>query len=99
MTKGAAKEELLGRLHQKVAEAFIRAIDTAEVTDEEGNSISLITPAMLQAASVFLKNNDITVQRDSTDMTELAQRLHRKRQAKVAGGVHEVIPLFPEDED
>ncbi len=88
MSKNAASEEVLGSLHQKVANAMIRAIDYVErgqdTYDEMGEPTDLVrpelSPAMLSAMTKFLSDNSITANPAEDEKTSsLAQRLANKR--------------------
>lgn len=80
----AAKEEVLGQLHVKVANVMIRALEAHEV-DDEGNVIVLptpVNPALLSVMTKFLKDNDITCTGGvGSKADELRERL--QKQAKV----------------
>jgi hypothetical protein len=70
MTKAAGTEKELAALHKKLTKAMIKALES----DNEVN------PALLQAVSKFLKDNDITCPQDeSEDLNSLATRLKNKR--------------------
>lgn len=89
MAKGAANEQVMGDLHQKVAQVFIRILDeyekaaaipfdadaeTAEPLGSEPNS------AMLGAITKFLKDNSIAFDTEEIQqLTDTQQRLNARR--------------------
>lgn len=87
MSKNAASEEVLGNLHQKVANAMIRAIDYVEQGQETFDAVADATlvrpelsPAMLSAMTKFLSDNSITANPAEDEKTStLADRLAKKR--------------------
>lgn len=87
-----ASTDALGKLHQQVADTFLRMIEPRQevimskgepVLDEEGNPRTYTvypTAAELQAANAFLKANNITaVVGDSEALTALQEKLQAKR--------------------
>ena len=94
MTKSASTEKQLALLHKKLSATMLAALDSSdralvllsehpdlpeEVKDflEEQCDVN---PALLQAVSKFLKDNDITCPQDeSTEVDALATRLQKKR--------------------
>lgn len=97
MSKNAASEEVLGKLHQKVAEAMIRAIDYVEqgqdAYEELGQPAEAVrpelSPAMLSAMTKFLADNSITANPAEENTTsELEKRLASKRKR-----VGNVVPI------
>ncbi len=90
-----ASETELAKLHGKVAQTMIEALDNqsvatalvieygAELPDEVLAFLKKVqtpNPALLTAVSKFLKDNDITAALDDSDtMTELEKRLQSKR--------------------
>lgn len=87
MSKNAASEEVLGKLHQKVANAMIRAIDyvekgqdTYDQFEPEDEVRPELSPAMLSAMTKFLSDNSITANPAEDEKTNtLAERLAKKR--------------------
>jgi len=102
MTK--ATDKLLGELHGRLAKSMIAALSASEKAEalldeyrevlpdavtEFLESTAGTNPALLQAVSRFLKDNDITcVVEENHDMSELEQRLSNKRKR-----VGNVIPI------
>ena len=94
MTKAASPEKQLALLHKKLAATMIAALDSSDkaiallgeypdlpedVKDFLEASCD-VNPALLQAVSKFLKDNDITCPQDeSQEVDALAQRLKNKR--------------------
>ncbi len=84
----AADEKLLGALHTAVANALIAGVTPKEVpgyVDEEtGEEIEggvlLPSPAMLQAAAKFLKDNNVTCEPTKDNaLGELEEIMNRRR--------------------
>ena len=61
----AAKETRLGSLHELVAETFIRQLENPEA----------ITPALLSAATKFLKDNGIEAELGDEQMEQLKESM------------------------
>jgi hypothetical protein len=94
MTKAAGTEKELAALHKKLTKSMLAALSSSstaidllvkfpalptEVT-EFLEDHALANPALLQAVSKFLKDNDISCPQDeSEDLSSLAQRLKNKR--------------------
>lgn len=87
MSKGAAREEVLGELHATVTRVFKNALDRADAMAslaEEDGIATEVNPALLSAASNFLKQNQITAD-TSSEIEELSatqRRLAEKRQKR-----------------
>lgn len=93
----AASEGLLGKLHEKVTEVLIEAMDGDELPawTEENEATGEITEhaakrlppsaAVIAAATKFLKDNNITcAPADDNKLGELAQRLKAKQDRKAS---------------
>ncbi|HXB10939.1 MAG TPA: hypothetical protein VNZ45_03055 [Bacteroidia bacterium] len=94
MTKAAGTEKELAALHKKLTKSMLAALDSSntaislleefpdlpsEVKDFLEDHAQA-NPALLQAVSKFLKDNDITCPQDeSQELSSLAQRLKNKR--------------------
>ncbi len=94
MTKAASPEKQLALLHKKLAATMIAALDSSDKAiyllgeyPELPKEVQTflrdacdVNPALLQAVSKFLKDNDITCPQDeSTEVDALANRLKNKR--------------------
>lgn len=82
----AANEDKLGKLHDFVAEALIKKVQGAPITDEEGNVVGTMEPtaADLQAAAKFLKDNNITcAPSDDNRMGELEAALAERNKRRL----------------
>lgn len=86
----AANEKTLGNLHEAVAQALIVGVQPRElpgyVDEETGEEIPAQvlppSPAMLQAAAKFLKDNNVTCDvSDDNSMGELAAIMANRRAA------------------
>lgn len=104
MTK--ATDKLLGELHGKLATSMLEALKASdqakalldEYADELPGAVTAFlskhadaNPALLTAVSKFLKDNSITCAiEDNDEMSELEQRLAKKRERKQVGNV---IPM------
>lgn len=77
----AADEKVLSTLHTVVAQALIAGVKGSEITGDEGVVVALPpSPAMLQAAIKFLKDNDVTCAPSDDNATgELASQLKKRR--------------------
>lgn len=101
MSKNAASEELLGKLHQKVASAMIRAVEYVEkgqdAYDELGEPAEAIrpelSPAMLSAMTKFLADNSITANPVEDEKTSQLGELLRKKRMRVGN----VVPIRDDD--
>ncbi len=94
MTKAAGTEKQLALLHKKLSATMLAALDTSdkalfllgqfpdlpsEVTEFLEKACA-VNPALLQAVSKFLKDNDITCPQDeSSELNDLTERLKKKR--------------------
>lgn len=100
MAKGAASEAALGRLHAKLADVFLKILERYEaglqttVTSEQITDDMLAAvledtmpePAMLNAVTAFLKNNEIrfdTSQVQKIDALKQSLEERRGRRANV----------------
>lgn len=106
----AATEKELSALHKKVAAAMIKALDrderatfllerfAEELPDEVVGFLmecTNINPALLQAITKFLRDNDISAEVDaSTELNGLQQRLANKTRKSVGN----VTALYDPDE-
>jgi hypothetical protein len=104
MTK--ATDKLLGELHGKLANSMLAALTASEqaaaLLEEYGEELpgavqaylvktADTNPALLTAVSKFLKDNSITCAiEDNEEMSELEERLKKKRERKLVG---KVIPI------
>lgn len=83
----AASQDVLGQLHELTTRALIEKIKGIPILDEDGQPTGEVIPcsaADLQAASKFLKDNDITcAPSDDNALGELEQKL-KDRQARRA---------------
>jgi len=94
MSKGASPEKQLALLHKKLAATMIAALDSSDKAiyllgkfkdlpheiEKFLKDACDVNPALLQAVSKFLKDNDITCPQDeSTEVDALATRLQKKR--------------------
>lgn len=86
----AANEKTLGNLHEAVAQALIVGVQPRElpgyVDEETGEEVPAQvlppSPAMLQAAAKFLKDNNVTCDvSDDNSMGELADLMAKRRAA------------------
>lgn len=85
MAKGAAKETKLGKLHDRLADVFIRVLERYETRmkapsqeDLEADMLDEIlefepSPAMLSAIAKFLKDNEIGIDVDQQDKLSATQ--------------------------
>lgn len=105
MTKSNATDKQLGELHGKLAKAMLKALNASDeavfLLDEHGADLPTpvyqylekqagANPALLTAVTKFLKDNSITCAvEDSTEMTDLQQRLSDKKRRRVGN----VIPI------
>lgn len=106
----AATEKELSALHKKVAAAMIKALDrderatfllerfADEVPDEVAEFLeecTNINPALLQAITKFLRDNDISAEVDaSTELNGLQHRLANKTRRSVGN----VTAIYEPDE-
>lgn len=95
MTTGAAKEGLLGNLHNKVARVMVNALDVHEkaqenyLKSEDEDAIEPVLSApLLGVITKFLNDNKITcVPEESAGLSELEERLKNKRNRRAVGNV------------
>lgn len=101
-----ATDTLLGELHGKLARSMLSALQTSDqaaaLLEEYGEDLpgavqaflaktADANPALLTAVSKFLKDNGITCAvEDNDEMSELEDRLRKKRERKTVGNV---IPM------
>ena len=81
----AASDKKLGTLHELVADAFTEQVRGYEEETEDGK-VKLIrpSPALLGAASAFLKNNNITADaEDNAALRDLGLALSARRKKKI----------------
>jgi len=92
---GKANERSLHALHEKVAQHLLQALDSSEQAKELLQAfeeelpakvadflrvVGTTSPALLTVAARFLKDNDITVDIQSSDeMSDLARQLEKKQ--------------------
>lgn len=98
MSKNAASEELLGELHTKITKVMIKSLEQVEKAqdtydDTPDDEKELVRPevsaSLLSAMTKFLADNKITCNpAEGSKMSELEQRLRRKKQA-----VGNVVPF------
>ena len=94
MTNGKATPDELEQLHRAVTLVLINQLnsnDTLTVTDEDGKTkeiqVSSVTPAMVQAAIKFLKDNHVsTTPETDENITNLQDVLDQKR--KLGNKIH-----------
>lgn len=98
-----ATDKRLGELHGAVAETMLKALTTSDeatqLLEDYGEELPVpvliflenakaINPALLQAVTKFLKDNDITCAiDDSNTMSDLEKRLAAKGKRKAVGNV------------
>lgn len=98
MARGAAKEQAMGDLHQKVAEVFLRVLqkyetfmDLADTTrnktaEEEAVNVLLDmdpNPAMMGAITRFLKDNEIAFDTEELEkLSDTEQRLRARKEKR-----------------
>lgn len=85
----AASEKTLGVLHEKVATALTEQVEGYEepIINDEGDVVGQIkvrpSPALLNAAVAFLKNNNITADAaENESLRELNKQLAARRKDK-----------------
>lgn len=110
MTKNAATETKLGKLHDKVADVMLNALETYDEVNEKAQaSADEETPfiplepsaALLGAITKFLKDNEITCNTDeSQKLSGLAARMASKERV-TQRQPGQVVPLrdLPVTED
>ena len=77
MAKGASTEARMGQLHNKLTELFVTVLGEYEDAPELAN------PAMLGAASKFLRDNSITLESEQLDeLSAMEQRLADKKRSR-----------------
>ena len=86
MAKGAATEQVMGDLHQKVAEVFLRyldGIDRPNSNRDEAIAELLVdgpNPAMMSAITKFLKDNEIAFDTEEIQkLSDTEQRLSARK--------------------
>jgi len=90
MAKGAANEQVMGDLHQKVAQVFLRILNDYEKASEVATAVDEATeelllgsepnPAMMGAITKFLKDNSIAFDTEEIQqLTDTQQRLNARR--------------------
>lgn len=103
MTKRAAKEEVLGELHAKVAEVMTNALNradtAAEGATEDGIAIE-VNPALLGAVTKFLKDNEITCDTGAVEeLSSTERRLRDKRNRRMGADGVLALQDLPVTED
>ena len=90
MAKGAANEEIMGDLHAKVAQVFLRVLESYEraelvaddVEDEAMRELLSAgpNPAMMSAITKFLKDNSIDFDNEEIEkLSDTEQRLQARK--------------------
>ena len=81
----AASEKTLGKLHEVVATAFMEQVVGYEEEDKEGNTrLVRPSPALLGAATAFLKNNNVTADaEDNEALRDLGKALQARRKKQM----------------
>ena len=81
----AASDKKLGGLHEIVADAFIEQVAGYEEEQEDGRIKRIRpSPALLGAATAFLKNNNVTADaEDNAALRELGNALAARRKKKL----------------
>jgi len=89
MAKGAANEQVMGDLHTKVAQVFLRYLENieqaADVSDVADDAMAELlgpgpNPAMMSAITKFLKDNSIAFDNDEIEkLSDTEQRLKARR--------------------
>ncbi len=88
MAKGAATEARMGELHNKLTDLF------ATVLGEYEKAPELANPAMLGAASKFLKDNSITIESEQMDeLSAMEERLAAKKRSRPNLATVTALPL------
>lgn len=96
MTVKAAKEQVLGDLHSKVAKVMHNALDVIDAQQEEflrgtheDTEAPAVNSSLLSVITKFLADNKITcVPEESQEVSELAERLKNKKRRRVGNVVH-----------
>lgn len=77
-----AKNDVLGSLHEKLAQVMLEALDGEEFVDPESGETSKFkatNPALFTAVAKFLKDNDIVAVPETEDaIASLRERLAAK---------------------
>lgn len=81
----AASEQKLGTLHELVADAFIDQVTGFTETGEDGKErVMRPSPALLGAATAFLKNNNITADATQNEaLIGLSKALQARRRKQL----------------
>ena len=99
MSKSAAKEDQLGRVHATLARVFEKILVKYEndldkdltgenLKEEMLDAVARVNPAMLSAVSKFLKDNDIQMDSEAIDgLSDTHRRLKEKREARRKAGL------------
>ena len=72
----AAKLSKLDKLHEKVTQLFIDMLEDAEAV--------MLPPATLKTITSFLKDNDVTCDRDDASIDTLQTRLAKKTKTHIS---------------
>lgn len=108
MTTSAANEEVLGKLHEKVATVMVRALEQIEVAQDKFDEVAAdgpaedavlirpdVSPALLSAMTKFLADNKITCNpAESKSQSALEERLKGKKRRSVGN-----VVAFASDDD
>jgi hypothetical protein len=86
MSKTRASEELLGRLHAKLAKVMTDALEPIPVinpdTEEVINTIPCVNPALFTAVAKFLKDNEITAVPEAGSAIDSLKNKMQEQRAK-----------------
>ena len=112
MAKTAASEELLGKLHSKVATIMLKAVEqigndqeaydaakeqaTSDAIDELVMERPELSPSLMSAITKFLSDNKITC--NPEDSKELGELEQRLQMKRKRKSIGNVVPLIPEDD-
>lgn len=96
MAKIRASSDALGKLHQKLAEVMIEALDGEEFEDPDTGEVTRFkanNPALFTAVAKFLKDNDIVAIPESESATnELMEKLKETSKNAVRPRLPDVKP-------
>lgn len=88
MSTKRASEDLLGRLHQKLAEVMLECLDGQEIKDPETGEVTILkteNPALFTAVAKFLKDNNITAIPEASDALEKLKEKLKQSNLPLAG--------------
>jgi hypothetical protein len=113
MSKSAATEELLGRLHAKVAAVMLGTLDNVEAAQEAYNKalenavddtmaealvlMPEISPAFLSAVTKFLNDNKITCNVEEDKTMGSLEERLAQKRQRTRKAVGNILPFEPED--